>query len=514
MGSCISTKEKKDREIRLSIFLQNSSQCKQIAPEQGGADKKLLQLPSKRGSQKTQILTRNAAQEVKRLYKVHEQLLGAGAYGQVFLAELKNDPSRKYAIKIMHMKKMSEHTRNQMREELNVLHKVDHPHVVKYVQSFEDDKYLYIIMEYIQGHDLYMNMDTNGIYSEQAAARLIYRILEAFNHIHSAGVVHRDVKPDNIMINQNGEPKIIDFGLSKDIGQSIRELKTIAGSKMFMAPEIIDHTSHSFPCDMWSLGIILFMMLSGSHPFDPNNLEHEIVNDALIFLPEWDRISQLAKDLIRGLLEKNPYKRLNAKSALDHIWFKTQLGVTDESPMLPKECDSAQLRKYNEEKALKKQVSVDVVNKLSKYRAQSKVKVAALNVFLHMVDPKDIEPLIAQFKKMDTEKTGLITARQLHTAMQEKDINLNEEEVKEIIAEMDLNGNQKINYSEFLTATVEVKQFMTDEKLFIMFKHFDVEDKGFVTSANISQTMSKMGKMITCEELNASMRTHKLQTDN
>jgi len=115
------------------------------------------------------------------------------------------------------MNKMKENIRKQMREELHVLHKIDHPHVVKYVQSFEDDKHLYIIMEYIKGEDLFKQIDKT-IFQEKKAAKLMYTILEAINHIHSNGVVHRDLKPENIMLNENNEPKIIDFGLSKDLG--------------------------------------------------------------------------------------------------------------------------------------------------------------------------------------------------------------------------------------------------------------------------------------------------------
>jgi serine/threonine protein kinase len=94
-------------------------------------------------------------------------------------------------------------------------------------------------MEYIKGSDLFNEMEILGVFDEKKAAKLIHTVLEAINHIHSNGVVHRDLKPDNIMVDENNEPKIIDFGLSKDIGQHIRQLKSMVGSKMFMAPEII-----------------------------------------------------------------------------------------------------------------------------------------------------------------------------------------------------------------------------------------------------------------------------------
>ena len=194
-----------------------------------------------------------------------------------------------------------------MREELKVLCKIDHPYIVNYIQSFEDEKYIYLVMQLCDGIDMYKYMDKHGKFSEAEAAHFAKKILEALNHIHSIGVVHRDIKPDNIMIGEHKELKIIDFGLSKDTELHPRQLKSIAGSKIFMAPEVIERDStHSTPVDLWSLGITLYVMLSGSYPFDLKNLDHEIVNTPVIFLPgDWADISWHAKGLIQGLLEKN-----------------------------------------------------------------------------------------------------------------------------------------------------------------------------------------------------------------
>ena len=143
-------------------------------------------------------------------------------------------------------------------------------------------------------------MEERGVFTEADAAQLIYKVIQAMNHVHSCGVVHRDLKPDNIMINENGDPRIIDFGLSKDTKNQTIMLKSMVGSKIFMAPEIIDGSGHSCPSDMWSLGIILYMMLSGSYPFSHRAIEKEICESPVLFLPpnKWENVSSEAKNLI------------------------------------------------------------------------------------------------------------------------------------------------------------------------------------------------------------------------
>ena len=154
------------------------------------------------------------------------------------------------------------------------------------------------------------------------------------NHIHAAGVVHRDLKPENIMIDNDGDPRVIDFGLSKDTKGGAKLLKSMVGSRAYMAPEILQNHPHSYPCDMWSMGIILYLMLSGNHPFNAKNLDHDIIETPVMFYPGmgWNEISKEAQDLVRGLLEKDYSNRLTASQALNHPWFKNQLNDNSFNP--------------------------------------------------------------------------------------------------------------------------------------------------------------------------------------
>lgn len=242
---------------------------------------------------------------------MHRTLLGAGAFGRVYLAESREDPNVKFAIKILHLSKLKPSLVQQMRGELQVLQKLDHPYICNYIESFEDDKYIYIVMEYCQGKDLQKKLDEEGEFSEFQAATVIYKLIEGLNHIHNVHVVHRDLKPENIIIDPDGQPKIIDFGLSTDTQNGTKHLKTYVGSKCYMAPEIIENIGHSSTVDMWSIGIIIYQMLSGSFPFSLKNIEYEIANTPVVFMGRhWDQVSLLCKHFILKLLDKNSVNRI------------------------------------------------------------------------------------------------------------------------------------------------------------------------------------------------------------
>lgn len=240
----------------------------------------------------------------------------------MYLAEAK-DGGTKFALKVQQVKKISEALHKQMHEELAILYKLDHPYICQYVESFEDEKYIYIIMEFCPGKVLMDRLDEQGRFTEFQAAKCIYKIIEGMNHVHHSSIVHRDLKPENIIIDDNGDPKIIDFGLGKDTNNNTRLLKSFVGSKLYMAPEILMGQAHSNTCDMWSIGIILFLIISGSYPFDLSNLEKEIIEAPILF-PKgtWADVSLLCQDFIRKLLDKSSSTRISAAKALEHPWFK------------------------------------------------------------------------------------------------------------------------------------------------------------------------------------------------
>ena len=195
-------------------------------------------------------------------------ILGTGGFGKVRLYRDKKCPDMKFAIKTIKKTFINKHGIASIKREVEILRKLDHPNIVNYYETYEDDQYIHIVMEYIPGDNL-LKMVSNKSYtdvSERDIMEITVVLLKTVQFLHNNNIVHRDLKPENILFSINGDYqslKLIDFGLS--IG--FREKDTYrVGSPYYMAPEML-HGEFSFANDIWSLGVILYFMITGRQPF-------------------------------------------------------------------------------------------------------------------------------------------------------------------------------------------------------------------------------------------------------
>jgi len=254
-----------------------------------------------------------------------KDVLGTGAFSQVRLAESKEQPGRLFAIKVID-KKALKGKEDSLENEIRVLRRLDHPNVVKLLEAYESKASVYLVMELVTGGELFDRIVEKGSYTEKDAADLIKQVLSAVAYMHSEGVVHRDLKPENLLYASSDEDSkimISDFGLSKMEDSGI--MATACGTPGYVAPEVLAQKPYGKAVDVWSIGVISYILLCGYPPFyDENdaNLFAQILKGEFEFdSPYWDDISSEAKEFIRQLMCVDVDRRLSCESALQHAWI-------------------------------------------------------------------------------------------------------------------------------------------------------------------------------------------------
>ena len=262
------------------------------------------------------------------LYDV-KQKIGKGKFGLVKLG-INKETNEKVAIKVMNKKNMDSSDLELVRTEIEILKICQHPYIIKLYDIFENVDYIYIIMEYCPGGDLFSRLQkTNFILKEEKVAIIMYKLCKAVFYMHSYGIAHRDIKPENVLLtseDENADIRLLDFGLSKIVGPNEKCTEPY-GTLTYCAPEIILDKPYLKNVDSWSLGVMTYLMLSGSLPFSGKD-EHEIAKNVVYSpvnfekKPIWKEISKEAKDFISKLLDKDLKTRIDMKKALEHSWFK------------------------------------------------------------------------------------------------------------------------------------------------------------------------------------------------
>ncbi|CAG8949591.1 hypothetical protein HYFRA_00007824 [Hymenoscyphus fraxineus] len=262
--------------------------------------------------------------------------LGAGTYGIVREAD---GPTGKVAVKII-LKKNVKGNEQMVYDELEMLQRMKHPHIVKFVDWFESrDKY-YIVTQLATGGELFDRICEQGKFTEKDASQTIRQVIEAVDYLHDNNVVHRDLKPENLLYlssNKDSDLVLADFGIAKMLDSKDEVLTTMAGSFGYAAPEVMLKKGHGKPVDMWSLGVITYTLLCGYSPFRSENLQDlidECSSGKVIFHERyWKDVSADAKDFIGHLLQPDADDRSTSKEALKHTWLSGE-NATDHN-LLP-----------------------------------------------------------------------------------------------------------------------------------------------------------------------------------
>jgi len=257
-------------------------------------------------------------------YDLTANILGQGYFAVVKVGIIK-ETSEKVAIKFVN-KKLVEKPEN-LKTETSLLQMVDHAHIVKLIDICDTKDTLFIIMELMEGGELYDEIVKRKHFTEKDASYIMYQLFLALDYLHKRGIVHRDLKLENLLLKKQGalEIKLADFGLSKVYtGEA---LQTACGTPYYVAPEILQGEGYDYKIDTWAAGVLLYVLLSGRLPFSGDSdveLFRAILETDLVWKkPQFDTVSAEAKDLILRLMAKDPAKRYDSGQALEHVFLKT-----------------------------------------------------------------------------------------------------------------------------------------------------------------------------------------------
>jgi len=251
--------------------------------------------------------------------------LGSGAFSIVKEGSNKKT-KQKVAIKIIKKETVEGDDIKLLRLEVHNLKTLDHPHILKLFEVYESKNEFFLVMELVEGKELFDKIVERGQYSEKDTSNITRQIISAIDYLHSKGIAHRDLKPENLLSVGTGDHEIIkvaDFGLSKNFGDE--KMMTSCGSPGYVAPEVLECETYDKAVDMWSIGVILYILLVGYPPFYADNdpaLFKKIMACDYDFGEGWYVISTTAKDLVKNLLVKDPKKRLTAAQSLNHPFIK------------------------------------------------------------------------------------------------------------------------------------------------------------------------------------------------
>lgn len=450
---------------------------------------------------------------LQRELELPGQKLGQGSFGSVHKVRQRSS-GRSLVLKTVTKQSGTKEERLAMTKEIEVLRALDHPHIIRIFGCYEDYRHLYVVMEPAEGGELYKIIQQckkqGCTVHEGWAALVMQQVLGAIAYCHERGIMHKDLKCENVMLLNSPPPGrsvldmpphavVIDLGLAEVFAGALARSIFSAGTCTTMAPEVWQG-SFGPKCDVWSLGCVLFELLSGRSPFFARNLE-----DASEWLrlhragPDWrllGHVSAEARQLCQRMLEFDQRPRPGAQQCLGSNWLKN--------------CTR------HASGALGPKVKSALADALGNWRERSELQQAVSFQIAAGVSSGSVEELNAIFRNFDKNSTGTLSKEELEAALTQ--LGLNSTEIVQIVASLDQNMDGKCEYSEFLAASLAVLDDQFDDMLWDAFKRFDLDGNGYLSESEVRRVFEDMkagsaGRGGAAAAASASMRTIDINRD-
>lgn len=407
------------------------------------------------------------------------RVIGEGTFGTVYRIIHKQSKLIR-AIKVLDMEKMGQAVESQnFLNEINFVKSLDHPNINKIYEIYNHDKKISIVSEICTGGELFDLIKTKNRLKEKEAAQIMKQIFSAISFYQSYGIVHCDIKPENILIESSADLtkgkincKIIDFGLSHCSSESTSNKSNVTGTISYLAPECFDGHS-SCKRDVWAAGAILYNMLEGKLPFRGESNKELIESIKRMKYEFITDVSEPAKDLMKCIFT-NHKKRISASDALAHHFIVNNTKNVESRPSMP-------INKIS-----------TAINNMKEFKVDKKLQHIVLGFIVHSMSESDhIKELKDLFMEFDTSGDGRLTIEEL-TECFAKTMSKEQaqKEVGRIIAYLDTDSSGYIEMQEFVRASADMKVLLTTENLNYVFSIFDKDKNGRISPSEIAEVIA------------------------
>jgi len=372
------------------------------------------------------------------------------------------------------------------KNEINILMQLDHPNIIKLHETWETDRICFLVTELCEGGELFFHITNRKYLTEAQAAQIMRQAFYALCYLHNNKICHRDIKPENFLLykeNDDSFVKLIDFGLAKRVSKN-EVMNAPNGTPYYIAPEVLKG-SYTTQCDNWSMGVVMFIMLSGKPPFGGRS-NKEIIDNVLrgqysFSSPVWQSISDEAKDLINKLLDRQADMRLTAQEAYEHPWIQLQR---------QKEFGDVEISK-------------DVFSNMQNYMDSVALKRTTLSFIASRIPEDQIQTLRVAFGKMDVNGDGQLTIEELKEGLKDvPEIMLSPEDITKAMTVIDSNQNGLIDYTEFIAACLQSYNYLKENHLRTAFAYFDADNSGTITRDELRQCLQSDDFTLSEEQIN------------